>query len=77
VIQTTQLNDNEVIVLKCGKLLRILLRSDQALERVATSGEDLPTTIVFILEKYWMHMDIVEEWLSVYRNFTRKMEMVK
>lgn len=61
----TQMNDNEIIILKAGKLFRILLRSDVALERVATSGEDLPTTIVYILEKYWMNLEIVEEWLSV------------
>jgi len=42
----TQLNDTDVIILKCGKLFRIMLRSDVALERVAKSGEDLPTTVV-------------------------------
>jgi hypothetical protein len=52
-------------VQKCGKLLRIILRSDAALDRIATSGEDLPTTIVYILEKYWMNIDIIEEWLGV------------
>jgi hypothetical protein len=50
-----------VIVQKCGKWLRIIQRSEAALDRIATSDEDLPTTILYILDKYWMNIDIIEE----------------
>lgn len=46
IIEMSQRVETKVVILNCGILLRVLLRSDMALERVARSGEDLPTTIV-------------------------------
>jgi len=57
--------ETKTVILNCGQLLRVLLRSDFALDRIASSGEDLPTTIVYVLEKYWMHIDVLEEWLCL------------
>lgn len=51
IIEMSQRVETKVVILNCGILLRVLLRSDTALDRVAASGEDLPTTIVYVLEK--------------------------
>lgn len=60
--------EDEEVLVRCGKLLRIMMRCDKALDVMATSGEHVIGIILYVIEKYYMTEVILEEFVAALRN---------